>query len=99
MRRSGAVLRVVAALAGPAAALQGVFAILPRPVVAQSTTLTFGQGAAFSSGSRVSAVAVTLNSPLAQGGLVAGAVPHYTRPRPAQATGKRNATRPRTPRS
>src|SRR3989475_2574449 len=99
MRRSGAVLRVVAALAGPAAALQGVFAILPRPVVAQSTTPTFGQGTAFSSGSRVSAVAVTLTGPVAQGDLLVGWFAQYNAPERVQVSDNVNGAWKRAPRS
>src|SRR5437899_13032076 len=99
MRRSGAALRLVAALAGPAAALQGVSAILPRPAVAQSTTPTFVQGAAFSSGSRVSAVAVTLTGPVAQGDLLVGWFAHYNAPERVQVSDNVNGAWTRAPRS
>src|SRR5437899_1932609 len=97
MRRSGAALRLVAALAGPAAALQGVSAILPRPAVAQSTTPTFVQGTAFSSGSRVSAVAVTLTGPVAQGDLLVGWFAQYHAPAQVQVSDNVNGTWTRTP--
>src|SRR5437867_13447219 len=99
MRRSGAALRLVAGLAGPAAALQGVSAVLPRPAVAQSTTPTFGQGAAFSSGSRVAAVAVTLTGPVAHGDLLVGWFAEYNAPERVQVSDNVNGAWKRAPRS
>src|SRR5207244_10927273 len=65
-------------------------ALLPRPAVAQSTTPTFVQGAAFSSGSRVSTITVTLSGPVAQGDLLVGWFAQYNAPRRVQVAGNVN---------
>src|SRR5207244_7793964 len=77
--------------------LQGGVASLPRPVVAQSPTLTCGQGAAFSSGSRVSAVAVTLTGPVAQGDLLVGWFAQYNAPERVQVSDNVNGAWTRGP--
>src|SRR5205807_4293096 len=74
-------------------------ALLPRPAVAQSTTPTFVQGAAFSSGSRVSTITVTLSGPVAQGDLLVGWFAQYNAPGRVQVADNVNGAWTRAPRS
>src|SRR5207249_11375524 len=62
------------------AVLATLGALLPRTAVARSTTPTWVQGAAFSTGSRISTVTVTLTHPVAQGDLLVGWVSQYDAP-------------------
>src|SRR5438093_355152 len=54
--------------------------LLPRTAVARSTAPTWVQGAAFSTGSRVPTVTVTLARPVAQGDLLVGWFSQYDAP-------------------
>src|SRR5437773_5236467 len=67
---STAALAVIATLGVP----------LPRTAVAQSTTPTFVQGAAFDTGARVPALTVPLTRPVAQGDLLVGWFSQYNAP-------------------
>src|SRR5947199_4192280 len=86
---STAALAVIAALGVP----------LPRWAVAQSTTPTFVQGAAFSTGSKVSTATVTLTRPVAEGDLLVGWVSEYGAPGQVQVSDNVNGTWTRAPRS
>jgi len=69
----------------------------PRPAVAQSNTPTFVQGTAFSTGSRVSTITVTLTSPVAQGDLVVGWISQFDAPEQTQVSDNVNGTWTRAP--
>src|SRR3989442_14848147 len=60
--------------------------LLPRPAVAQSTAGAFVQGAAFSTGSRVSTITVTLTSPVGRGDLLVGWIYQFDAPGQGQVT-------------
>jgi len=72
---------------------------LPRTAAAQSTTPTFVQGAAFSTGSKVSTATVTLTRPVAEGDLLVGWVSEYGAPGQVQVSDNVNGTWTRAPRS
>src|SRR5437773_7436586 len=78
---SAAALAVIAALGVP----------LPRTAVAQSTTPTFVQGAAFST-APISATTVTLTSPVGQGDLLVGWFSQYNAPGQVQVSDNVNGT-------
>src|SRR5881398_1529304 len=84
---STAALAVIATLGVP----------LPRTAVAQSTTPTFVQGAAFSTGSRVPALTVPLTRPVAQGDLLVGWFAQYNAPGQVQVSDNVNGTWMRAP--
>src|SRR6059058_1077035 len=69
----------------------------PRPAVAQSNTPTFVQGTAFSTGSRVSTITVTLTSPVAQGDLVVGWISQFDAPEQTQVSDNVNGSWTRAP--
>jgi len=71
--------------------------LLPRTVVAQSSAPTFVQGTAFSTGSRVSTVTVTLASPVAQGDLLVGWFSQYDVPEQVQVSDNVNGAWKRAP--
>src|SRR5436309_1337970 len=73
-------------------------ALLPRPAVAQSTTPTFVQGAAFST-ARVPSVTVTLSGPVAQGDLLVGWFAQYNAPERVQVSDNVNGAWTRAPKS
>jgi len=83
---SAAALAVIAALGVP----------LPRTAVAQSTTPTFVQGAAFST-APISATTVTLTSPVGQGDLLVGWFSQYNAPGQVQVSDNVNGTWTRVP--
>ena len=83
---SAAALAVIAALGLP----------LPRTAVAQSTTPTFVQGAAFST-APISATTVTLTSPVGQGDLLVGWFSQYNAPGQVQVSDNVNGTWTRVP--
>src|SRR5437867_12958708 len=63
------------------AAMAALGVLLPRTALAQSSaTPAFVQGAAFSTGSRVSSTTVTLTAPVAQGDLLVGWFAQYDVP-------------------
>src|SRR5207237_10612558 len=67
------------------AATAALGVLLPRTALAQSSaTPAFVQGAAFSTGSRVSAITVTLTSPVAQGDLLVGWISQFDAAEQAQ---------------
>src|SRR5947208_6380833 len=70
---------------------------LPRTAVAQSIPPAFVQGAAFSTGSRVSTLAVTLTGPVAQGDLLVGWFGQYNAPEQVQVSDNVNGTWTRAP--
>src|SRR5437879_1207044 len=83
---------------GPRLAVIAILGILlARPTVAQSTTPTFVQAAAFSTGSRVSTVTVTLTQSVAQGDLLVGWVSQYNAPAQVQVSDNVNGTWTRAP--
>jgi len=84
---SAAALAVIAALGVP----------LPRSAVAQSTTPTFVQGAAFSTGSRVSTLTVPLTLPVGQGDLLVGWFSQFDAPEQVQVSDDVNGTWTRVP--
>src|SRR5437773_11720374 len=84
---SAAALAVIAALGVP----------LPRSAVAQSTTPTFVQGAAFSTGSRVSTLTVPLTLPVGQGDLLVGWFSQYNAPGQVQVSDNVNGAWTRAP--
>src|SRR5947199_3545655 len=84
---STAALAVIAALGVP----------LPRWAVAQSTTPTFVQGAAFSTGSRVSTLTVPLTLSVGQGDLLVGWFSQFDAPEQVQVSDDLNGTRTRLP--
>src|SRR5438874_523186 len=69
----------------------------PRPAVAQSNTPTFVQGTAFSTGSRVSTITVTLTSPVAQGDLLVGWISQFDAPEQTQVSDNVNGSWTRAP--
>src|SRR5437899_10012629 len=71
--------------------------LLQRTAVAQSTTGAFVQGAAFSTGSRVSTITVTLTSPVAGGDLLVGWISQFDAPEQVQVTDDVNGTWTRAP--
>src|SRR5881396_715960 len=73
--------------------------LLPRTAVADSTTPTWVQGAALSTGSRVSTVTVTLTRPVAQGDLLVGWFSQYDAPEQVQVSDNVNGTWTRAPRA
>ena len=77
----------------------GALLPLPRTAAAQSTTPTFVQGAAFSTGSKVSTATVTLTRPVAEGDLLVGWVSEYGAPGQVQVSDNVNGTWTRAPRS
>src|SRR5437870_192326 len=86
--RAGSVAAVIATL--------GV--LLPGPAVAQSSaTPAFVQGAAFSTGSRVPAITVTLTSPVAGGDLLVGWISQFDAPEQVQVSDNVNGTWTRAP--
>src|SRR5437773_6347986 len=84
---SAAALAVIAALGVP----------LPRSAVAQSTTPTFVQGAAFSSASRVSTLTVPLTLSVGQGDLLVGWFSQFDAPEQVQVSDDVNGTWTRVP--
>jgi len=84
---SAAALAVIAALGVP----------LPRSAVAQSTTPTFVQGAAFSTGSRVSTLTVPLTLSVGQGDLLVGWFSQFDAPEQVQVSDDVNGTWTRVP--
>src|SRR5438094_885724 len=83
---------------GPRLAVIAILGILlARPTVAQSTTPTFVQAAAFSTGSRVSTVTVTLTQSVAQGDLLVGWVSQYNAPAQVQVSDNVNGAWTRAP--
>src|SRR5213083_1424920 len=73
--------------------------LLPRTAVADSTTPTWVQGAALSTGSRVSTVTVTLTHPVAQGDLLVGWISQYDAPGQVRVSDDVNGTWTRAPAS
>src|SRR5436190_264720 len=73
--------------------------LLPRTAVARSTAPTWVQGAAFSTGSRVPAVTVTLSRPVAQGDLLVGWFSQYDAPEQVRVSDNVNGTWTRAPAS
>ncbi len=71
--------------------------LLPRTAVAGSTTPPWVQGAALSTGSRVSTVTVTLTRPVAQGDLLVGWVSQYDAPEQVRVSDDVNGTWTRAP--
>src|SRR5947199_5807088 len=84
---STAALAVIAALGVP----------LPRSAVAQSTTPTFVQGAAFSTGSRVSTLTVPFTLSVGQGDLLVGWFSQFDAPEQVQVSDDVNGTWTRVP--
>src|SRR5947208_35573 len=72
-------------------------ALLPCTAVARSTAPTWVQGAAFSTGSRVSTVTVTLTRPVAQGDLLVGWFSQYDAPEQVRVSDNVNGTWTRAP--
>src|SRR6184192_1899611 len=80
------------------AAMAALGVLLPRTALAQSSaTPAFVQGAAFSTWSRVSAITVTLTSPVAQGDLLVGWISQFAAPEQAQVSDNVNGTGTRAP--
>src|SRR5216110_3121661 len=73
--------------------------LLPRTAVAGSTTPTWVQGAALSTGSRVSTVTVTLARPVAQGDLLVGWFSQYDASEQVRVSDNVNGTWTRAPSS
>src|SRR5438876_9603781 len=71
--------------------------LLPRTAVARSTTPTWVQGAAFSTGSRIPTVTVTLTRPVAQGDLLVGWFSQYDAPEQVRVSDDVNGTWTRAP--
>src|SRR5438128_8536298 len=71
--------------------------LLPRTAVARSTAPTWVQGAALSTGSRVSTVTVTLTRPVAQGDLLVGWFSQYDAPEQVRVSDNVNGTWTRAP--
>src|SRR3989449_913473 len=83
---------------GPRLAVIAILGVLlARATVAQSTTPTFVQGAAFSTGSRVSTATVTLTRPVAQGDLLVGWVSQYNAPEQVHVSDDTNGAWTRAP--
>ena len=88
------------ALSTAATAVIGTLAaLLPRAALAQSATPTFVQGAAFSTGSRVSTITVALTSPVARGDLLVGWISQFDAPERVQVSDNVNGAWTRAPRS
>src|SRR5881296_4363934 len=85
-RYLGPALFLGVALAGPA-------------TLAQSTTPTFIEGAAFSTGTKVSTATVTLTGAVAQGNLLVGWFAQYGDPAPVRVSDNVNGTWTRAPRA
>src|SRR5439155_17559195 len=86
------------ALSAAGLAVSATLGVLPpRPAVAQSNTPTFVQGTAFSTGSRVSTITVTLTSPVAQGDLLVGWISQFDAPEETQVSDNVNGTWTRAP--
>ena len=87
----------------PSAARLGVIAalaaLLARPAVGQTTTPTFVQGEAFSTGSRVLSITVTLARPVAGGDLLVGWFSQYNDPGQVQVSDNVNGAWTRAPAS
>src|SRR5437867_5597995 len=85
--------------AGSVAALVVTIGVLlPRTALAQSSAdPAFVQGAAFSTGSRVSTITVTLTSPVAQGDLLVGWISQFDAPEQTQVSDNVNGTWTRAP--
>src|SRR5437867_929897 len=73
--------------------------LIPRTAVARSTAPTWVQGAAFSTGSRVPTVTVTLARPVAQGDLLVGWFSQYDAPEQVRVSDSVNGTWTRAPAS
>src|SRR2546430_6067586 len=71
--------------------------LFQHTAVAQSTTGAFVQGAAFSTGSRVSTITVTLTSPVGRGDLLVGWISQFDAPEQVQVTDNVNGTWTRAP--
>src|SRR3989454_1553606 len=71
--------------------------LLQRTAVAQSTTGAFVQGAAFSTGSRVSTITVPLTSPVGRGDLLVGWISQFDAPEQVQVSDNVNGTWTRAP--
>jgi len=69
----------------------------PGAAVAQSTTPAFVQGTAFSTGSRVSSITVTLGSPVARGDLLVGWISQFDAPEQVQVSDNVNGAWTRAP--
>src|SRR3989442_11100589 len=74
-------------------------AVLPCTAVARSTAPTWVQGAAFSTGSRLPTVTVTLSRPVAQGDLLVGWFSQYDAPEQVRVSDNVNGTWTRAPAS
>src|SRR5436853_3075127 len=74
-------------------------ALLPCTAVARSAAPTWVQGAAFSTGSRVPTVTVTLSRPVAQGDLLVGWFSQYDAPEQVRVSDNVNGTWTRAPAS
>src|SRR5216117_378465 len=97
-RGSNTVKHSPSALSAAAIALTATLGVpLPRSAVAQSTTPTFVQGAAFSSASRVSTLTVTLTRPVGQGDLLVGWFSQFDAPEQVQVSDDVNCTWTRVP--
>src|SRR5256886_11861429 len=88
----GAALLSDGAVQSRSATLLLVAALAGRAAAQQPTTPTFVQGAAFSTGSRVSALTVTLTSPVAQGDLLVGWFAQYNAPGQVRVSDNVNGT-------
>ena len=73
--------------------------VLPRAAVAQSSTPTFVEGAAFSTGTKVSTATVTLTRAVAQGNLLVGWFAQYGDPAQVRVSDNVNGTWTRAPRA
>src|SRR5438046_4339304 len=73
--------------------------LLPRTAVARSTAPTWVQGAAFSTGSRIPTVTLTLTRPVAQGDLLVGWFSQYDAPEQVRVSDDVNGTWTRAPAS
>ena len=73
--------------------------VLPRAAVAQSTTPSFVEGAAFSTGTKVSTATVTLTRAVAQGNLLVGWFAQYGDPAQVRVSDNVNGTWTRAPRA
>src|SRR5947199_9700479 len=87
--------------AGSVAALVVTIGVLlPRTALAQSSAdPAFVQGAAFSTGSRVSTITVALTSPVARGDLLVGWISQFDAPERVQVSDNVNGAWTRAPRS
>src|SRR5207302_4600548 len=71
--------------------------LLRHTALAQSTSVAFIQGAAFSTGSRVSTITVTLTSPVGRGDLLVGWISQFDAPEQVRVTDNVNGTWTRAP--